>query len=91
VKDIYRYKGVEIASAVRSSMRRRGAWLQAIDLSGSEVTIQDNSWGERALLVALMHPDKKIMAIVADSDRWKVAHHSAEGICNNLTFLVNNE
>ena len=87
VKDIYRYRGVGIATAVRRSMRRREAWLPAIDLSGSEVTVCDNSWGERALLVALMYPDKRIIAVIADDDRRTVACHSADGICKNLRIV----
>ncbi len=84
VRDRYRYKGAEINVAVKRSLSKRAEWMKDINTSNDCITFQDNSWGERALLLALEYPEKKIIATLSDEDRLCVAVHSAEGIVTNL-------
>ncbi len=84
VRDRYRYKGSEINIAVKKSLSKRAEWMRDIDTSSSTITLQDDSWGERALLIALKHPEKQVVAKLSDEDRLCVAQHSAEGITHNL-------
>lgn len=91
VSDIYRYKGVEISSAVNKSLadyrRNPSAWEDAMKLEeGKPTVIRNSGWGETALLLALTHPQTTIIAIEPDEERRTVAAHSAELVAPNLTY-----
>ena len=83
VSDRYRYRGVEISFAVdrrlRYLHRHPDALPEALELS-------DEGWGETALLLALMHPDKTFTVALSDADRLLVARHAAEGVAGNVRF-----
>ena len=86
VSDRYRYRGVEISMAVNRRLRYwRSHEAELSQLSDGE-TITDDGWGETALLVALLNPQRRYVAVVADDERTLVARHACENITNNLEY-----
>ena len=83
VYDRYRYKGMAITRAVRRSLRKSYGGTVVGD---APVIINNTGWGEQALLLALQHPSRTIIAMESDPEKLLVARHSAEGIAPNLTF-----
>ena len=90
VRDIYRYKGVEISSAVNRSLSRHKQapeWMSVSrPTSGSPVIITNTGWGELPLLLALRNPDIRIIAILPDEERRIVAIHAAAQVAPNLSY-----
>jgi len=92
VRDRYRYKGVEICTAVRKNLRQQHN-LPALAATlairpGLTICLTDNSWGEIPLLLALEYPDTTFVATMSDEDRLAVATHSAATLAPNLTFTL---
>ena len=90
VRDIYRYKGVEISSAVNRSLSRHKQapeWMSVSEpTSDSPVIITNTGWGELPLLLALRNPDINIIAIEPDEERRIVAIHAAAQVAPNLSY-----
>ena len=85
VSDRYRYRGIDIASAVNRRLRywrKHPAELESFSRAG---VIVDNGWGETAMLVALQHPQQQFIVQLADEDRTTVARHAIDGMVQNLT------
>lgn len=86
VADRYLYKGVGIHSAVKRQLasvtdeRLKG-------IHGSTIRVPNNGNGAVALLLALVHPDKDIVAYEDDEELRLLAHYSAEGIATNIKVL----
>ena len=86
VAERYRYRGVEISMAVNRRLRYwRRHEAELSQLSDGE-TITDDGWGETALLVALLNPQRRYVAVVADDERALVARHACENVTNNLEY-----
>jgi hypothetical protein len=86
VADRYRYRGVEISMAVNRRLRYwRSHEAELSQLSDGE-TITDDGWGETALLVALLNPQRRYVAVIADDERAIVARHATENVTNNLEY-----
>ena len=86
VAERYRYRGVEISMAVNRRLRYwRSHEAELSQLSNGE-TITDGGWGETALLVALLNPQRRYVAVVADDERAIVARHAFENVTNNLEY-----
>ena len=86
VSDRYRYRGVEISMAVNRRLRYwRRHEAELSQLSDGE-TITDDGWGETALLVALLNPQRRYVAVIADDERAIVARHAFENVTNNLEY-----
>jgi predicted exporter len=85
VSDRYRYRGVEIASAVRRNLRycRRHPETLPKPVDGI-ITINDDSWGETGLLLALTYPDASVQVYISDEERRRVACYAAEDVVTNL-------
>jgi uncharacterized membrane protein YkgB len=93
VRDRYRYKGVEIFTAVKKNLAHVTEPLDIPELTEraqEETTIYltDDSWGEISLLIALEHPDMTFIATMSDEDRLTVATHSASALAPNLSFRL---
>ena len=90
VRDIYRYKGVEISSAVNRSLSRHKQapeWMSVSEpTSDNPVIITNTGWGELPLLLALRNPDINIIAIEPDEERRIVAIHAAAQVAPNLSY-----
>lgn len=91
--DRYRYKGVEVMVSVKSNLKKHGNYSIYIDRDFNEdiVHIRHSGWGEMALLFALVHPDKKIIAYEDDFEKRELAKYAAKDLVNNLLFLKENE
>lgn len=95
VRDIYRYKGVEISAAVNKSLRNyRNHGDRSLDSDGEAVDqgpvpviLRNTGWGEIALLMALENPSVSIVAVEPDEERRRVAQYAAEVAAPNLTFV----
>ena len=84
VSDRYRYRGVGISTAVNRRLRYwRRHEAELSQLSDGE-TITDDGWGETALLVALLNPQRRYVAVIADDERALVARHACENVTDNL-------
>lgn len=94
----YRYRGVEISTAVNRRLRylrRHPEELEQLLTPSSDLSpltpyhsLEDAGWGETALLVAMQHPDQQFVALVKDEDHLLVARHAAENIVHNLTIQI---
>ena len=94
----YRYRGVEISTAVNRRLRylrRHPEELEQLLAPSSDLSpltthhsLEDAGWGETALLVALQHPNQQFVALVKDEDHRLVARHAAENIVHNLTIQI---
>ena len=84
VRDIYRYRGIEISTAVNRSLKKH---KNRESQEPVPTMIRNTGWGEIALLTALEHPDISIVAVEPDEERRLVAQHAAEVAAPNLTFI----
>ena len=96
VRDIYRYKGVAISSAVNKSLKRHTGTVPSVSREHSDrITgglspvcyLENSDWGELCLLTALEHPDISFSAIEPDEERRHVAQYAAEIAAPNLTYV----
>ena len=93
VSDCYRYKGVEISSAVNKHLRkyRKDGVSQRINemikSNTDTVYIINNGWGELSFLLALQNPQIRFIGIDSDSDKTTVARYVAEKRAPNLTVI----
>ena len=93
VSDCYRYKGVEISSAVNKHLRkyRKDGVSQRINEMISSDTdtvyIINNGWGELSFLLALQNPQIRFIGIDSDVDKTTVARYVAEKRAPNLTVI----
>ncbi len=85
VRDIYRYKGVEISSAVNKALKQYTRTPPSV--YSDSVILQNTGWGEISLLTALEHPDVSFIAIEPDEERRRVAQYAAEVVAPNLTYV----
>ena len=90
VRDIYRYKGVEISSAVNRSLKTVKSPSTKVNGERSMV-IENTGWGERSLLLALEHPEVSITAVEPDEERRRVAQYAAEIVAPNLKYVSKDE
>ena len=87
VKDRYRYKGTELLHDVIKNLKNNNNYTELIDQYQPECVIINNcGYGEIPLLMALVHPEIKVVGIEADEEKLTVAKYAAEGIVSNLEF-----
>lgn len=86
VVDRYRYKGVDVFAAVRSSLRRNHDFEEWIDEaeSPSATVVLGTGYGEFALLYALVHGATEVYVPAEDDERADIVRYSAEGVAPNL-------
>ena len=93
VSDCYRYRGVEISSAVNRRLRelKKKGFLKRIEEQISPQTkaviFINGGWGEMALYFALERPDMTVISIEKNEEQSCVARHVAEGRASNL-FVI---
>lgn len=89
VKDRYRYKGTELLHDVIKNLKNNNNYTELIDQYQPECVIINNcGYGEMPLLMALVHPEIKVVGIEADEEKLTVAKYAAEGIVSNLEFKI---
>lgn len=98
VIDRYRYKGVEIFSDVVRGFKRNANYRSQLKLyahkpvirlasgtcSASPAVASSGSYGEFALLCALVYPEAKVMVGESDVEKANVLRYCAEGLVDNL-------
>lgn len=85
----YIYKGKDITRVVNRNLAGRAGELQSLDVCGTDsYTIHDDGYGELPLLLALTHPDLKVVSIFSDETRMRVAEVAAEGLVSNIEFKM---
>ena len=93
IADCYRYRGIEICTAVNRRLRnyQNKGLFQKIDEQllpqTRTVVFMNSGWGEIALYEALQKPDIQFIAVEQEPDKTCVARHVAEGRAANITFL----
>ena len=93
IADCYRYRGIEISTAVNRRLRnyQNKGLFQKIDEQllpqTRTVVFMNSGWGEIALYEALQKPDIQFIAVEQEPDKTCVARHVAEGRAANITFL----
>jgi hypothetical protein len=50
--------------------------------------MEDEGYGEKAIFLALINPDVKVIARIADDDRRRIAEVSAEDFVDNIEFIA---
>ncbi|MGI6222476.1 MAG: MMPL family transporter [Prevotella sp.] len=75
VLDRYRYKGTEIYLSVKHCLREAAKLQKA-----PAVPTDDRSYGELALLYALMNPKEKVCVEMIDAEHADVLRYAAEGL-----------
>ena len=93
IADCYRYRGIEISTAVNRRLRnyQNKGLFQKIDEQllphTRTVVFMNSGWGEIALYEALQKPYIQFIAVEQEPDKTCVARHVAEGRAANITFL----
>ncbi len=82
----YIYKGKEIERPVRRRLREEAATVLEMPLEGT-VDYADSGYGELSILLALTHPDGKVIAHIPDEERRRIAQIAADGFVNNIVFV----
>lgn len=93
VYERFLYKGADMQTTVRRNLKRYHAYTDIVDhdYTSETITVTCQGYGEDALLMALVHRDKKVVAVVRDEDTANILRHSAKGIVNNLDIEVKEE
>jgi len=91
--DRYRYKGMEVMATVKSNLKKFENYSRYIDREFLEdtVCIRNSGYGEMALLFALVHPDKNIIASENDCEKNELAKYVAQDLVGNITFCTKGE
>lgn len=86
----YMYKGVQLYREVRRSL---SCGAVAIDSryrpDGGVIALEDDSFGQTALLLAVLHPDIRVIAKIRDEERLAIAKIAAEDYAGNIEFILN--
>ncbi len=87
VIDRYRYKGTEIFSSVRRSLRRNECFAAQVEVAETSAVacFANTGYGEMPLMYALVHATQKVWVAEPDADRRALLRYCAEGIAPNLT------
>ena len=86
VYERYLYKGQHIQRTVGRNLKVRRCYADTVDrpYEGQEITVENCGYGEEALLMALVHPDKTVVARDVDALKISVLRSAAEGLVDNL-------
>ena len=92
VSDCYRYRGIEISTAVNRRLREcKNRYFKQIEeqinAQTKAIIFINGGWGEIALYFALQRPDMTIISIDKNNEKSCVARHVAEGRAANLFFI----
>ncbi len=83
VYDRYRYKSNNILKSVKYNLKN----IKFCDFENEKcIYIEDNNYGEKALLLALMYPEKNIYVTMNDEEKANIFKHSANELTTN-TFI----
>ena len=76
---------------VKSNLTKNSYYSSAIDkeIAEDNIYIKNCGYGEMALMMALVHPSKQIVALEADHDKLTIARYAADGLVSNLVYVEN--
>lgn len=87
VQGRYIYKGSAIMRSVRSNLKHFAPRLAELPVSDNgDILISDSGYGEQALLVALMYPERRVVATLGDEHRCRIAEVAALDFVSNIEF-----
>ena len=86
VRGRYIYKGKEIERTVRRHLKEQASAVLEMPLEDT-VEYADPGYGELSILLALSHPDGKVIARIPDEERRRIARIAADGFVNNVDFV----
>ena len=85
VKEQYLYKGVGVYSeACKSLCKKNLSWVDQIG-SESTIVIKNCGHGALALIAALVHPEKEVIAVEENEDSRLLAAHCVHGLAKNVS------
>lgn len=87
--DRYLYKGTDIYRAVRNNLKKFkdfSKWIDK-DVTSSDILVINHSFGEFALLYALVHKDVSVSVYEPDEEKSTLLYYCAEGLVSNLKIL----
>lgn len=85
VRGRYIYKGKEILRTVSQNLKNVEDTIED-DVAG-EYVLEDRGYGETALYLALAHPRLRIVCIIPDGERRRIASVAAEDFAENVVYL----
>ena len=84
VSDRYRYRGVEISMAVNRRLHYLRKHPEELQQLSSTPVFVDNGWGETAMIVAMLNPDRSFVAKMKNEERSVIANNAIDGYMTNL-------
>lgn len=85
----YMYKGSLLYRQVRRSLSCGAAAIDSrYRADGGVIAMEDDGFGQTALLLALLHPDTEIVARMRDEQRLAIAKIAAEDFVENVEFIL---
>ena len=84
--DRYRYKGTEIYRTVRNNLKKYrdfSEWVDGVETS-SNVLVVNHSFGEFALLYAMVHKNVLVSVYEPDEEKSALLYYCANGLVPNL-------
>jgi hypothetical protein len=89
VRGRYIYKGQKIMKTVSANLRNSERTLSGIQVNDTDnCQINDDGYGETAILFALTHPEIKVTAYMEDEDKARIAEISAKDFIDNIEFKL---
>lgn len=90
VEGRFLYKGSGICRAVRRNLKLRGEEMQSMQADAEgRIILEDNGYGESAILAALSHPDARVVAVMDDGQKARIGEISAADFVDNIEFKIN--
>ena len=84
VADRYRYRGVEISSAVNRRLHYLRKHTETLQHLSSTKVVVDEGWGETAMIVAMLNPESSFVVYMKDNERGIIARNAIDGYLTNL-------
>ena len=84
VLDHYRYRGVGISTAVNRRLHYLRKHPEELQQLSSTPVFVDNGWGETAMIVAMLNPDRSFVAKMKNKERSIIANNAIDGYMTNL-------
>ena len=84
VSDRYRYRGVGISTAVNRRLHYLRKHPEELQQLSSTPVFVDNGWGETAMIVAMLNPDRSFVAKMKNEERSVIANNAIDGYMTNL-------
>ena len=89
VRSRYLYKGHDALAECRRVLCK-ATFIKVDKMTGNEALITDAGYGVYPLLVALCHPEMRVIATVLEENQYLTATRCI-GLPSNLLYLYNNE